>query len=65
MIILVAKSQQLLIEIQTVANEAYDQIRPETMERLHDRLRIQARRPQGTVARHLACALVVDLSHSD
>lgn len=65
MIILVVKSQPLLIEIQTVANEAYDQIRPETMERLNDRLRIQARRPQGTVARHLACALVVDLSHSD
>lgn len=65
MIILVVKSQPHLIEIQTVANEAYDQIKPETMERLHDRLKIQARRPHGTVARHLACALVVDLSHSD
>lgn len=63
MIILSFKAlQPLLIKLQTVANEAYDQIRTTSMERLQDRLGKQAMRPQGEIAKYLDYTLVVELS---
>lgn len=46
-------SQPALIEIQTGANEACNQIRAETLSRLEDRMGIQATGPQGAVAKYL------------
>lgn len=46
-------SQLALIEIQTGANEACNQIRAETLRRLEDRMGIRATRPQGAVAKYL------------
>lgn len=45
---------QALIEIQTGANEACNQIRAEALGRLLGRLGIQATRPQGELAKYLA-----------
>lgn len=45
--------QPALIEIQTGANEACNQIRAETPGRLLGRLGIQAARPQGALAKYL------------
>lgn len=46
-------AQPALIEIQTGANEACNQIRAETLGRLLGRLGIQATGPQGALAKYL------------
>lgn len=46
-------AQPALIEIQTGANEACNQIRVETLGRLLGRLGILAMRPQGELAKYL------------
>jgi len=52
-----------LIEIQTVANEACNQIRAETLGRLRGRLGIQATRPQGALEKYLEFTSAADRPH--
>lgn len=56
--------QPALIEIQTGANEACNQIRAVTLGRLLGRMGIQATRPQGALAKYLEFTSVAVRPHS-
>lgn len=57
-------AQAALIEIQTGANEACNQIRAETLERLPGLTGIQATRPQGAAAKYLEFTSAAGRTHS-